>query len=61
MELTARLNTVAARFSVWTVQNPTATRVFMIALPLVLAALAALANQQPVYACPTQSGCIGGD
>jgi heme/copper-type cytochrome/quinol oxidase subunit 1 len=61
MELATRLNTTAAKLSVWTTQNPTATRLILLALPVVVAAITALATQQPVYACPVQSGCGGGD
>ncbi len=61
MELATRFNTVAAQVSVWTSQNPIATRLILAAVPVVVAVVTALATQQPVYACPTQGGCIGGD
>jgi hypothetical protein len=60
MQLTARFSAAASQISVWTVQNPTATRVILLVLPFVLAAVTALATHQPIYACPTPSGCTGG-
>ena len=60
MQLTTRLNSAAAQISVWTVQNPIATRLILVALPFVLAAITALATSQPIYACPTAGGCGGG-
>jgi hypothetical protein len=60
MQLTARFNAAASQISIWTVQNPTATRLILLALPFVLAAIAALATHQPIFACPTQGGCGGG-
>lgn len=61
MELAARFNTAAAQVSVWTTQNPVATRLILLALPVIVAVVTALATQQPAYACPTQGGCTGGD
>jgi hypothetical protein len=61
MQLTARFNTAASQLSVWAAQNPTATRVILFALPFVIAAITALATNQPLYACPTTNGCGGGD
>jgi hypothetical protein len=61
MQLTARFNTVASQISLWTAQNPAATRVILLVVPFVLAAIAALATNQPMYACPSPSNCGGGD
>jgi len=47
MELATRFNTVAAQVSVWTTQNPLATRLILAAVPVVVAVVTALATQQP--------------
>jgi hypothetical protein len=60
--MTNTLNAAAVKVTAWTAQNPVAARVIMLAVPFVLAAVAALATQSPVFACPgpVGGGCGGG-
>ena len=63
MSLNHKLTTAAAQFSTWTAQHPVATRTLMLGLPILAAAVAAVATGQPVYACggaPVGGGCGGG-
>jgi hypothetical protein len=51
----------AANITAFTAQNPVATRLILMAVPVVLAAIATALTGQPVYACPGPAGGGCGD
>jgi hypothetical protein len=64
MNLTLLVNTAAAKVAVWTANNPTLTRVAVLAVPLAAALLTAILAHHPVYASPSPNppcgtGCGG--
>jgi len=62
MTLNQHLQTTSTKVALWAVRNPTATRIILVLVPFLAAAITAIATNQPVYACPSQgSGGCGGD
>jgi hypothetical protein len=57
MNLSLRLNTTASKIAVWTAQNPLATRIVMLALPITIVAVASIfALPTPPTGCTTPGG-----
>lgn len=59
MTLNLSTNTAAAQLAIWTAENPTVTRLIMLALPLALAVAAGVLSQHPVYFMPPSGGGAG--
>jgi hypothetical protein len=62
MTLNQHLHNTSSKVALWAVRNPTATRLILILVPFLAAAITAVLTNQPVMACPSQgSGGCGGD
>lgn len=60
MTATAKLQFAGTKLALWMNENPTATRMALLVLPVAIALAAALMTGSTVYACPAASSGSGG-
>jgi hypothetical protein len=60
MNITSKFQFASTQVALWMSQNPTATRVALFVVPVVVTLAVALATGSTVYACPSGSSGTGG-